>query len=143
MKTKILLFGVALGASACSLFAQQQTAPAVPGLNMPMSQQPAKQQDSPAKPSKPNRNGSPPETMPDDMKSMGNDAGNEKAQENSASEKDSARQQANQVLKKPGDSSDQQSLTVPIQELQEPEALEFRTGTDMPGAGATWRHRET
>jgi cobalt-zinc-cadmium efflux system outer membrane protein len=130
MKMKILVFGVAIGASACSLLAQQQTMPEMPGMTMP--QQPAKQQDSSAKPNKPNRNGTTPETMPDDMKSMGNDTGNKKAQQNSASEQDAARQQAGQMYKKPGDSSDQQSLTLPVQEMQEPEALEFRTGGDMP-----------
>ncbi len=132
MKLKTLVFGVAIGTSACSLLAQQQTMPDMPGMNMPMPQQPAKQGNSPAKPTKPNRNGKPPETMPDDMKSMGNDTGNKKAQQNSASEQDSARQQAGQIYKKPGDSSDQQSLTVPVQELQEPEALDFRTGSEMP-----------
>lgn len=110
--------------------AQQQSMPDMPGMNM--SQQPAKQQSSPAKSNKPNRNQQSPETMPNDLKSMGHDAGNRRAQQNSASEQDSARQQAGQIYKKPGDSSDQQSLTVPIQELQEPEALEFRTGGDMP-----------
>ena len=132
MTIKTLVFGVALGTSACSLLAQQQTTPDMPGMTMPMPQQPAKQQNSPAKPTKPNRDGKPPETMPDDMKSMGNDTVDKKAQQNSASEQDAARQQAGQIGKKPGESSDQQSLTIPIQDLQEPEALEFRTGTDMP-----------
>lgn len=132
MKMKNLVFGVAIGASACSLLAQQQTMPDMPGMNMPSPKQPAKQGSSPAKPPKPNRNSKPAETVPDDMKSMGKDTGDKKAQQNSASEQDSARQQAGQVNLKPGANSDQQSLTVPIQELQEPEALEFRTGTDIP-----------
>ena len=150
MKKITAMIGLTLAAVTCSSPAQQFM-PDMPGMNMPaqkqqqgqpaqqqsmpgmnMPQQPAKQQSSPAKPAKPNHNQKPPETMPDDMKSMGNDAGDRKAQQNSSSEQDSARQQAGQIYKKPGDSSDQQSLTVPIQELQEPEALEFRTGGDMP-----------
>ncbi len=130
MTLKTFMFGIAIGTSACSLLAQQQPRPDMPGMTMP--QQPAKQQNSPAKPTKPNRNGNPPETMPDDMNSMGNDTGGKKAKQNSASEQDSVRQQAGQIDMKPGASSDHQSLTVPVQELQEPEALEFRTGTDMP-----------
>ena len=155
MKRAILMTGLMLsGASSRLLAAQQQSMPDMPGMNMPqqspqtkqpakpaqqqpmpnmpMPQQPAKQQASPAKATKPNRNQKPPETMSDDMKSMGQDAGNRKTQQNSAAEQDAVRQQMGQVYKKPGDSSDQQSITVPIQELQEPEALEFRTGTDMP-----------
>ena len=161
MKKAKLAMGLALGFAACTLPAQQSM-PDMPGMNMPQqpakpsspanSGRPANQQQqpmqdmpgmemsmpqhpqtkSPAKPGKPNRNERPPETMPADMKSMGQDSGNTKARQNAASEQDSARQQAGQVGKKPNDKSDQQSLQVPIQELQEPEALEFRTGTDMP-----------
>ncbi|GAC1644295.1 MAG: hypothetical protein NVS9B15_01290 [Acidobacteriaceae bacterium] len=160
MKTANLAVSLALGLAACTLPAQQQSMPDMPGMNMP--QQPAKpnppankpsqqqptsdmpgmdmpgmdmsepQKKSPAKTGQPNRNQKPPETMPEDMKGMGHDSGNAKAQQNSASEQDSVRQQAGQVGKKPNDRSDQQSIQVPIQELQEPEALEFRTGTDMP-----------
>lgn len=160
MKTTKLAVSLALGLAACTLGAQQQSMPDMPGMNMP--QQPAKpkppakkpatgqqqqsmpgmdmpgmdmskpEKKSPAKPGQPNRNQKTPETMPEDMKGMGLDSGNAKAKQNSASEQDSVRQQAGQVGKKPNDRSDQQSIQVPIQELQEPEALEFRTGTDMP-----------
>jgi len=155
MKSATLAIGLALGATACTL-AAQQSMPDMPGMNMPQQQPktPAKpkqkqqqqpmpdmpgmdmgqhtQTKSPAKVGTPNHNQKPPETMPEDMKSMGMDSGNKKAQQNSASERDSVRQQAGQVGKKPGDKSDQQSIQVPIQDLQEPEALEFRTGGDMP-----------
>lgn len=152
MKTATLAISLALGATACTLSAQQSM-PDMPGMKMPAPQQqkaPAKpkpkpqqqqsmpdmgqhtQTSSPAKVGQPNQNQKPPETMPEDMKGMGHDAGNRKAQQNVASEQDSARQQAGQVNKKPDDKSDQQSIQVPIQELQEPEALEFRTGGDMP-----------
>jgi len=163
MRIANLAVGLALGLAACTLPAQQQSMPGMPGMNMP--QQPAKpnppakkpatdqqrqsmpdmpgmnmpgmdmskpQKKSPAEPGQPNRNQKSPETMPEDMKGMGQDSGNPKAKQNSASERDSARQQAGQVGKKPNDRSDQQSIQVPVQELQEPEALEFRTGTDMP-----------
>jgi len=110
--------------------AQQQSMPDMPGMNMPGMSKPQKKW--PAKLGQPNRNQTPPETMPEDMKSMGQDSGNAKAKQNSASEQDSARQQAGQVGKKPNDRSDQQSIQIPVQELQEPEALEFRTGGDMP-----------
>ncbi len=132
MKRTIVVIGLVLTVVACTALAQEQSKPEMPGMNMPMPQQPAKQQTSPAKPTKPNRNQELPEAMPEDIKSMGQDSGNQKAKQNSASEQDSVRQQAGQVYKKPGESSDQKSITVPIQELQEPEGLEFRTGTDMP-----------
>ncbi|MDQ2842229.1 MAG: TolC family protein, partial [Acidobacteriota bacterium] len=60
------------------------------------------------------------------------DAGNPKARRNAASEHDSVLQQAGQAGKKLDNQSDQQSVRVPIQDLQEPEALEFRTGSDLP-----------
>ena len=107
----------------------QQSMPDTPGMTM--RAQP-KQQTSPAKVTEPTQNPQPPETMLADMKAMGHDTGNKKAQQNAASMEDSASQQAGQVGKKPNDRSDQRSITVPTQELQEPEALEFRTGGDMP-----------
>lgn len=151
MKSATLAISLALGATACTLSAQQSM-PDMPGMNMPQQQPKAKpkqqqqsmpdmpgmdigqhtQTNSPAKVGKPNQNGKPPETMPEDMKSMGQDTGDRKAQQNSASEADSVRQQAGQASKKPGDNSDRQSIQVPIQELQEPEGIEIRTGEDIP-----------
>jgi cobalt-zinc-cadmium efflux system outer membrane protein len=130
MKRTTSILYLALGAMPWVVQAQQQSMPTMPGMNMP--QQPAKQPTSPAKPAKPNRNEKSPDMMPGDMKSMGKDADNPKAQRNAASEHESVLQQAGQAGKKPDDQSDQQSITVPIQELQEPEALEFRTGSDLP-----------
>ena len=157
MKLATLAISVALGSAACTLSAQQPM-PDMPGMNMPAQPQkkaPAKpktkpqqqepmaempgmdvgqhtQKKAPAQVGEPNQSEKPPETMPDDMKGMARDSGNKKAQQNAASVKDSVRQQAGQVGKKPDDKSDQQSIQVPIQQLQEPEALEFRTGGDMP-----------
>ena len=131
MKTVTLALGLALSAAPFvpGVLYAQQSMPDMPGMNMPAQ---PKQQTTSAKATKPNKNQQPPETMPADMKAMGHDTGNKKAQQNAASMEDSVSQQAGQVGKKPNDRSDQQSITVPIQELQEPEALEFRTGGDMP-----------
>jgi cobalt-zinc-cadmium efflux system outer membrane protein len=156
MKLATLAISVALGSAACTLSAQQSM-PDMPGMNMPAPQQkkaPAKpqpkppaqpqqsmpgmdmrqkpQSKAPAQAGKPNRNEKPAETMPDDMQGMTMDSGNKKAEQNGASEQDSVRQQAGQIGKKPDNKSDQQSIQVPIQQLQEPEALEFHTGGDMP-----------
>jgi cobalt-zinc-cadmium efflux system outer membrane protein len=109
MKVATLLVSIVLGATTSALVAQHATMPDASA--MPMAQD---------------------ATMSDDMKSMGQDPGNSKAQQNSAAEQSSAQQQAGQVGKKPDDKSDQQSIQVPIQELQEPEGIEMRTGTDMP-----------
>ena len=158
MKTANLAISIAFGLAACTISAQQSSMPDMPGMNMP--QQPAKsnpqakttdtgkeqepmpdmpgmdmskpRKQSPAKTTQPNRNQKPAETMPGDMNGMGHDTGDAKAKQASASEQNSVQQQAGQVGIKPSDRSDQQSIQVPIQELQEPEALEFRTGTDMP-----------
>ena len=131
MKTVTLALGLALSAAPFvpGVLYAQQSMPDMPGMTMPAQ---PKQQTTSAKATKPNRNQQSPETMPADMKAMGHDTGNKKAQQNAASMEDSVSQQAGQVGKKPNDRSDQQSITVPIQELQEPEALEFRTGGDMP-----------
>jgi cobalt-zinc-cadmium efflux system outer membrane protein len=130
MKTTISILCLALGAMPWVARAQQQPMPAMPGMNA--SRQSPKQQTPPAKPAVPNQNRQSPDAMPADIKSMEQDADNRRAQRNAASEHDSVLQQAEQVGKKPNDQSDQQSITVPIQELQEPEALEFRTGKDLP-----------
>ena len=152
MKTATMAIGFMLSATACALSAQQQSMPDMPGMNMPQQSQPAKpnkpkqksmpgmdmsmpqgsKANPPVKTGKPNRNEKPPQTMPKDMQGMGQDSGDKKAQQNAASERNSVQQQAGQANIKPGAGSDQQSIQVPIQELQEPEALDFRTGGDMP-----------
>ena len=153
MKKINLVIGLMLGSAAYALPAQQ-TMPDMPGMNMPApSQKPAPkpkpqpQQSTPDMPGmdmgsqqtkthpktgKPNKNSTPPVTVPPDLTGMGRDAGNKRAQQNAASVQDSINQQAGQAGKKPDDKSDQQSIQVPIQDLQEPEALDFRTGKDMP-----------
>ncbi len=106
---------------------KQQSAPPP---NTPVPQHP--EPNPKARPGRPNRNQKPPETMPEDMRSMGHDIGDRKAQQNSAVERDAVRQQAGQVGKVPGQGSDRQSVQIPVQELQEPEGLEMRTGEDLP-----------
>ena len=139
MKTAILAIGMMLSATACALSAQQQSMPDMPGMNMPQQSQPAKldktdngKQQSmpdmpttqgskttpPAKAGKPNRDEKPPETMPKDMQGMSHDSGNQKVQQNAASEENSVQQQARQANQKPGAGSDQQSIQIPAQELQ-------------------------
>lgn len=141
MKRTVFVLGLSLGVASHTLAAQQQSMPDMPGMDMQKQQSapppntPVPQQPQPnpkAKPGRPNRNQAPPETMPEDMKSMGQDAGDKKAQQNAAAEKNSAQQQAGQIGKMPGKSSDQQSVQIPIQELQEPEGIEIRTGEDLP-----------
>ena len=131
MKRVTLALGLLLSAAPLitSALHAQQPMPDMPGVTMPAH---PKQRISPAKVTKPNERQQPPETMPADEKAMGHDAANKKARQNAASMEDSASQQAGQVGKKPDNQSDQQSITVPIQELQEPEAPEFRTGEDLP-----------
>ena len=70
--------------------------------------------------------------MPGDMGGMQHDTGNPRAKAAGASEQNSVNQQAGQTDAKPGMDSDQQSTTAPFQDLQEPEAIDFRTGSDLP-----------
>jgi cobalt-zinc-cadmium efflux system outer membrane protein len=134
MKLKSMAIGATLCLAACTLQAQQSM-PDMPGMKMdppkPVPQQsvPAK---SPTSPPKPNRTPNPDDPMPGDMKGMGKDAGDAKAKAAAASVEQSVQQQAGQPMTKPAPDSDAGSLKVPIQELQEPEALEFRTGSDLP-----------
>jgi cobalt-zinc-cadmium efflux system outer membrane protein len=130
MKRTFFMIFLASVAMPCAVWAQQQPMPDMPGMNVP--KQSATQMTSPAKLMKPNRNDKSPDAMPMDMQGMGQDTANPKAQRNAASERNSVQQQTGQAGAKPDDQSDQQSETVPVQELQEPEALEFRTGTDLP-----------
>ncbi|MBW4029007.1 MAG: TolC family protein, partial [Acidobacteria bacterium] len=153
MKTATMAIGFMLSATAFALSAQQQSMADMPGMKMPQQSQAAKpnqpkqqsmpgmdmpmpqgsKANPPAKTGKPNRNEKSPQTMPKDMQGMGLDSGDKEAQQNAASERNSVQQQAGQANVKPGTGSDQQSIQVPIQELQEPEALDFHTGgDDMP-----------
>ncbi len=130
-----MMFSLAIGTAACISQAQQPSlpdkpnGPDMPGMNMP-SQQTKAQQLAPKQ--KPNRTKQPPDAMPGDMKGMGQDAGNPAAKAAAASEQNSVGQLAGQNNTKPGANSDAKSITVPIQEMQEPEATGFHTGNDLP-----------
>jgi cobalt-zinc-cadmium efflux system outer membrane protein len=134
MKLKYMAMGIALGLAACTLQAQQPMQD-MPGMKMDPPKT-APQQSAPAKattgPLKPNRTLQPNDPMPSDMKGMDMDSGDAKAKAAAASVEQSVQQQAGQPQTKPAPSSDASSIKVPIQELQEPEALEFRTGSDLP-----------
>jgi hypothetical protein len=134
MKLKYMAMGMTLGLAACTLQAQQPM-PDMPGMKMdppkstPQQTPPTK---SPTGVPKPNRTPQPDDPMPGDMKGMGKDVGDAKAKAAAASVEQSVQQQAGLPQTKPASDSDASSLKVPIQELQEPEALEFRTGSDLP-----------
>ena len=137
MKLKCMAIGLTLGVAACTLQAQQSTPdmPGMPGMKMdppkPKTQQPAPVA-SPAPAPKPNRTKQLNDPMPGDMKSMGKDAGDARAKAAGSSVEQSVQQQAGQPQGKPGITSDTGSIKVPVQELQEPEAIGFQTGTDLP-----------
>ncbi len=135
MKHRWMAMSLIFGVGACSLQAQQSMPdmPGMPGTKMDPPK-PKAQQAAPvtAPVPKPNRTKPSKDPVPGDMKSMGHDAGNTKAKGNAASEADSVRQQAIQPQGKPGGDSDAGSVEVPIQELQEPEAIGFHTGADLP-----------
>lgn len=80
----------------------------------------------------PNRTKQPPNPMPGDLKSMGQDAGNARAKAAAASVQQSVEQQAGQPQGMPAPDSDASSIKIPFQELQEPEAVGFQTGSDLP-----------
>ncbi len=134
MKIRHLALSLAVGAAACTLQAQQSM-PDMPGMQM--GPQPSKPQQAnprtavPGAP-KPNRTEEPPDGTPGDLRSMGHDAGDPQAKAAAASEQQSVDQQAGQQGGKPGPGSDAASITVPIQQLQEPEAVGFKTGGDLP-----------
>ena len=132
MKLKYVALGVTFGLAACTLQAQQSM-PEMPGMKMdaprPKPQQPTSKQIHPVNP---NLAPQPDDPMAGDMKGMGKDAGDTRARAAAASVEQSVQQQAGDPRTKPALDSDASSIKVPIQELQEPEALQFRTGSDLP-----------
>lgn len=149
MKIKYLALSFAIGAAACTLQAQQSM-PDMPGMQMgpqqpkPQPKPQAPRSDMPdmpgmdmgahsaSKASKPIQAKQPADPMPENLSGMKNNAGNARAKAAAASVEQSFQQQAGQAEKKPGPESDASSIKVPIQDLQEPEAVGFRTGSDLP-----------
>ncbi len=134
MKTTHLAIGFAIGTAVCSLQAQQPSMPNMPGMPMSTHQsEPHQSEPHQAAPSQtPSRTQQPADAMPEDMKSMGQDSGNYPATAAASSVQTSVDQQAGQGTMKPGAGSDAKSITVPFQALQEPEAVGFQTGSDLP-----------
>lgn len=125
MKTpSFMLLGCAFSLCAVSLFAQDS----MPGMQMPMPPTPPQH---PA-PAKPNRTRQQPGAMPKDLNSMGQDISDPKAKAASASEQNSLAQQKGQASTVPAPNSDAESLALPFQAVQEPEATGFHTGSDLP-----------
>jgi cobalt-zinc-cadmium efflux system outer membrane protein len=129
MRHNKLALTIALGVVACTAQAQQQSMPDMPGMNMPA--QPAKPQQTPPQPNRTKQSADP---VPADLKQMGQDTANARAKAAAASVQRSFDQQAGQGDKKPGPESDASSIKVPFQELQEPEAIGFMTGSNLPAA---------
>lgn len=125
MKIRHLVTCLPLAVATVCLTAQQ-TMPDMSGMTMPAQSQ------STRKPPTPNRTKQQPNAMPGDMGGMRQDRNNAKAKAAGASEQNSVSQQAAQSNAKPSPASDYQSVTVPVQEMQEPEAIELHTGSDLP-----------
>ncbi len=127
MKLRNLALILTIGTAACTLRAQQSM-PDMPGMKMGPQQPSTPQQPAP----KPNHTKQAPDPMAGDIKSMGRDSGNATAKAAAASVEQSFQQQAGQSQGKPAVDSDASSIKVPIQDLQEPEAIGFQTGSDLP-----------
>jgi cobalt-zinc-cadmium efflux system outer membrane protein len=128
MKIRYLTLNLTLAVAACGLQAQQSM-PEMPGMKMDTPQ--AKPQQTTQAP-KPNRTRQQPDPMPGDMNNMRQDTRDTKAKAASASIEQSVQQQVGQSDGKPAQDSDASSIKLPIQELQEPEAVGFQTGSDLP-----------
>jgi|GEM_PF-1218909 len=128
MKIRPWALSLAIGAAAWTLQAQQPM-PDMPGMKM--NPQQSKPQPAPPPP-KPNRTKEPADPMARDLKSMGQDAGDANAKAAAASGQNSAAQQTSQSQGKRSPESDASSIKVPFQQLQEPEAIGFQTGSDLP-----------
>jgi cobalt-zinc-cadmium efflux system outer membrane protein len=122
MKIRYAFMLLAFATAPWALMAQQ------PMPNMNMGSQPQQQ----SAPSAPNRTKQQPHKVPPDMGGMQHDAGNPRAKAAGSSEQNSVNQQATQGTAKPGITSDFSSVSVPVQDMQEPEAIEMRTGSDLP-----------
>jgi len=119
MTTRSVVFNLAVCAATVCVSHAQQSMLDMPGMKM------SPQQSAPKQPIQP-------VPTPGDLKSMGKDAGNARAKAAAASEQQSIQQQGHETQNKPGAASDAVSITVPFQEVQEPEAEGFHTGSDLP-----------
>jgi cobalt-zinc-cadmium efflux system outer membrane protein len=128
MKIRHLVLNLTFAVAACTLQAQQSM-PEMPGMTMDAPQ--TKPQQTTEAP-KPNRTRQQPDPVPRDMKNMSQDARDTKAKAAAASIEQSVQQQAGQTDGKPAQDCDASSIKLAFQELQEPEAGGFHTGSDVP-----------
>ena len=120
--------GFTVSVLAGSLPAQQS----MPGMDMPATSTPPQTKSQTHATAKPNRTKPQPDSMPQDMQGMGLDTKDRKAKSAAASEENSVAQQTTQAVTKPSRSSDLDSLALPFDTLQEPEAANLRTGSNLP-----------
>ena len=110
MPTRLTLLALTL----CTASLAAQEMPNMPGMTMP--------------PQQPNQTPNPPDPKAPDLQH----APNPRARAAQKSMQHSEAQQAAPPPAKPAPASDRTSLQLPIQELQEPEAVGFQTGADLP-----------
>jgi cobalt-zinc-cadmium efflux system outer membrane protein len=112
MRIRNLVLSFSIGAAACAA-KSQQSMPDMPGMNMnPQQSLPQPKPDSP-------------QPVPQGMMGSQEDKGSRKAAA-------AGQQHPAQEHGRSNADSDADSMHIPFQQLQEPEAIEFRTGTDLP-----------
>ncbi len=126
---KYLTLALGLSVLGASLPAQQQS---MPGMDMPAPAAPPQTKSRTNPTTKPNRTKQQPDPMPQDMKGMGQDTANRGAKAAAASEQNSVDQQTAQAQTKPLGSADLDSLALPFDTIQEPEAIDLHTGSNLP-----------
>ncbi len=133
MKLKHMAISLTFGIAACASQAQQSTPdrPGMPGMKM----DPPKSKPRPSTPRlapEPNRTKERNDPMPRGIGSVGQDAGNIRAKAAAAGVEQSVQQQAGQPQTTREVTSDAGSLQFSTQVVQEPEAVGFHTGSDLP-----------
>ena len=124
MKIPHLALSLALGAFASAAQAQQT----MPGMPPAAPRQQPQQGSTPT----PNRSPQPPDPHAPDIQPMQHSTGNPRGKAAASSLQNSVGQQSGQAGEKPAPAADHQSFSYPVQDVQEPEALDLRTGGDLP-----------
>lgn len=125
MQIRTLAFSLTLGAATCALHAQQSM-PNMPGMKMPP------QQSTPAEAPMSDQTKPTAESTAGHTKVMQGDTDEARAKAAAASVEKSFRQQSREPHETPSLDSDASSIKVPMQQLQEPEAVGIQTGSDLP-----------
>jgi cobalt-zinc-cadmium efflux system outer membrane protein len=118
------MFSFTLGVAACAA-AAQQSMPDMPGMQM----KPTETTPQPRPNPKSNHSEQAPGPIPRETRSMQGEIGDTKAK---AAADQSPQHNAARPQGKPTIQSDAESIHIPIQDLQEPEAIGIRTGSDVP-----------